>query len=220
MADPAPPHSGLALGVVAALAVAATLSILLTVGGALPTPEQLASWLRGFGVWAPVALVLLMVAHSFLPVPGEVLALCAGALFGTIAGAALIWIGAMIGAALSFWLARWLGRGFVAARLRPRQVERLDHWTRDWGAMALLGCRLFPAIAFNLINYAAGLTPVRFSTFLWTTAIGILPVTLLSTWLGERMLHLTWPVLLTISAVAIALVWGGYTLLQLRNGRP
>ncbi len=180
--------------------------------GILPGPEEMADWIRGFGPWAPALLVLLMVAHSFAPVPGELLALAAGAVFGPLEGAVLIWIGAMIGAVLSFWLARWLGRDFVAARLSERQLAQVEEWSRDWGALTLLSCRFLPVIAFNLINYAAGLTPVRFWTFLWTTAIGILPVTLLMTWLGARMVELSWPAILAISGVLIALTWLGYFL--------
>ena len=59
-------------------------------------------------------------------------------------------------------------------------------------------------VAFNLINYAAGLTRVRLWTFTWTTALGILPITLLCTWLGAQMRSLDWPTLLALSAGGIA----------------
>ena len=162
--------------------------------------EDMVVWLRSTGAWAPLAVIVLMVVHSFVPFPAEILALCAGAIFGTLLGAVLIWTGAMLGALVAFWLARRLGQETVRDWLSKAQVRQLDAWTEERGALALLAARLVPVIAFNLINYAAGLTQVRLWTFVWTTALGILPVTLLSTWFGAQMLDLDWPVLAAVSA--------------------
>ncbi|UWQ54029.1 TVP38/TMEM64 family protein [Leisingera caerulea] len=162
--------------------------------------EDMVVWLRSTGAWAPLAVIVLMVVHSFVPFPAEILALCAGAIFGTLLGAVLIWTGAMLGALVAFWLARRLGQEAVRDWLSKAQVRQLDAWTEERGALALLAARLVPVIAFNLINYAAGLTQVRLWTFVWTTALGILPVTLLSTWFGAQMLDLDWPVLAAVSA--------------------
>ncbi|KUJ73618.1 hypothetical protein AVO45_13520 [Ruegeria marisrubri] len=172
--------------------------------GQFASPEQMAAQLRAAGIWAPVVVIGLMVLHSFVPFPAEILALCAGAVFGTLLGGALIWVGAMAGALVAFGLARWLGREAVRGWLGTAQARRLDDWTETQGAFTLLVLRLLPVVAFNLINYAAGLTRVRLWTFVWTTAIGILPITLLSTWLGAQMLRLDWPTLLAFSAGAIA----------------
>ncbi|WP_435660939.1 TVP38/TMEM64 family protein [Leisingera caerulea] len=162
--------------------------------------EDMVVWLRSTGAWAPLAVIVLMVVHSFVPFPAEILALCAGAIFGTLLGAVLIWTGAMLGALVAFWLARRLGQEAVRDWLSKAQVRQLDAWTEERGALALLAARLVPVIAFNLINYAAGLTRVRLWTFVWTTALGILPVTLLSTWFGAQMLDLDWPLLAAVSA--------------------
>jgi len=151
-------------------------------------------------------VVGLMVVHSFVPFPAEILALCAGALYGTLWGTTLIWAGAMVGAALSFGLARWLGRPFVEAMLDARNRARLDRWSTEQGAVTLLVVRFIPVIAFNLINYAAGLTRVGWGTFLWTTAVGILPLTAVMVWMGARMVELSWPWLLAVSAVAIIVI--------------
>ena len=91
--------------------------------------------------------------------------------------------------------------GIVCCLVRSEaKARQLDAWTEERGALALLAARLIPVIAFNLINYAAGLTRVRPWTFIWTTALGILPVTLLCTWFGARMLEMDWPVLAAVSA--------------------
>ena len=169
---------------------------------------ELEAMLAAYGRWAPVLVVALMVVHCFVPFPAEVLALCAGAVFGVIWGTALIWSGAMVGASLSFALSRWLGRDAVARLLPARQAAALDRWAEEQGALALLTSRFIPVIAFNLINYAAGLTRVGWWTFLWTTAVGILPLTTLMVWLGAEMRELSWPLLIGVSAAAILLIWG------------
>jgi len=159
--------------------------------------------------WGPVAVVALMIAHCFVPFPAEILALAAGGAYGAWGGAALIWLGAMPGAALSFWLARGLGRGAVERWLPAPQRARLDRFAETDGAAALLGARLVPVIAFNLVNYAAGLTKVSAWTFLWTTAVGILPMTLLMTWMGARMREAAWLEAAAIGAAGIACVLVG-----------
>ena len=169
-------------------------------------PRVLAAQIRDLDEWGHAAVIGLMVVHSFVPFPAEILALCAGAVYGTVWGTVLIWVGAMIGACLSFALARWLGRPFVNAVRGPKSRARFDDWTMEQGAVSLLVARFIPVIAFNLINYCAGLTKVRWSTFLWTTGVGILPLTVLMVWMGDRMMHLTWPWLLGLSAVGIMVV--------------
>ncbi len=173
-------------------------------------PEVLAGQMRGLGESGYVAVIGLMVLHSFIPFPAEILALCAGAVYGTVWGTVLIWAGAMIGACLSFALSRWLGQPFVHAVLGPKSCARLDGWTEDQGAVTLLVARFIPIIAFNLINYCAGLTRVGWGTFLWTTGLGILPLTVLMVWMGDRMMDLTWPWLLGLSAGGIVVVCGGH----------
>ncbi len=170
------------------------------------TPENMANFLRSFGLWGPLVVIALMIVHSFIPFPAELLAVCAGAVFGTIWGSAMIWVGAMFGALTAFALSRWLGRAVVQNWISDDHAKLFDRWTDDHGALALLVSRFIPVIAFNLINYAAGLTRVRLWTFVWTTALGILPVTILSTYLGSRMKTLEWPSLLAMSAACIALV--------------
>jgi uncharacterized membrane protein YdjX (TVP38/TMEM64 family) len=172
--------------------------------------QVLAARIRGLGAWGSLAVIGLMVVHSFAPFPAEILALCAGAVYGTVWGTMLIWVGAMIGASLSFALARWLGQPFVNAVLGPASRAKLDGWTAEQGAVTLLVARFIPVIAFNLINYAAGLTRVSWATFLWTTGVGILPLTVLMVWLGARMIELSWPWLLGLSAVGIAVVCCGH----------
>ncbi len=180
------------------LAAGAALALLLS-GGL--TVGQMEALLDRLGPWAVVASVALLVLHSFVPFPGELVALANGMCFGAFWGTVVTWIGAMAGAVTAFGLARRLGRPFVARLLPPRRLERLDRVTARVGWRALLVARLLPLIAFNLVNWGAGLTPVGWPTFAWTTALGILPVIVLMTVMGDRMGHLPWGVSLSLLAL-------------------
>jgi uncharacterized membrane protein YdjX (TVP38/TMEM64 family) len=210
----------LTLALLAGLTVAVW-ALPLVAGMSLPgfglSVEALAAEIRSWGMWGVAASILLMVLHSFVPFPAEIVAMANGMLYGPLWGTAITWSGAMLGAYLAFGLARWLGRRFVLAMLPERQHAAIDRLaTRRGGALLLLS-RLLPVISFNLINYAAGLTAISWWTFSWATAIGILPLTCLMVvagdrlWSGEAGVWL-W---LIVAAVASGLLW-----LLLRGRRP
>jgi uncharacterized membrane protein YdjX (TVP38/TMEM64 family) len=152
--------------------------------------EDVQRYLRAWGRWAAFGALALMVLHSFLPLPAEVIAAANGMVFGPWLGVALTWSGAMLGAALSFALARWLGRPFVRRVLPARHWQRLAAVSARTGTLLLV--RLVPVISFNLVNYAAGIMGVGWWPFLWTTAIGILPLAVAMVLLGYEMLSAPW----------------------------
>lgn len=220
-ADGAAPRRGALIGV---LALAALLS-----AGALwsaasldleMSAERFEQLVADLGPWGPLGVVVLMVAHSFVPFPAELVAFAAGAAYGVVWGAALVWIGAMLGASVAFWLARRLGRPFVERMLGERDRAALDRWSRVNGAPTLLAARFVPVIAFNLINYAAGLTRVTWWTFLWTTGLGILPLTVLMVAMGDAMKNLSWLELLGLSAIGVVVALGGFWLARKFTGAP
>jgi uncharacterized membrane protein YdjX (TVP38/TMEM64 family) len=197
--------------------IGAGIATVLAMEGSAMSPDQMSDYVLSYGAWAPLAVVALMILHSVVPFPAELLAICAGAIFGIVMGAALIWTGAMLGAALTFAVARWIGRDAVEAWLPDHQIETLRRWSDDNGAAALLIGRFIPLIAFNLINLAAAMTRVRFATFLWTTAVGILPATVLCTYLGAHMRELDWPMLAIVSAAGLFIVLSLHVLLKRRK---
>ncbi len=159
-----------------------------------------ASW----GAWSAAVAVLLMVLHSFVPLPAEIIAIANGMLFGTWLGIALTWAGAMLGAVLSYALARALGRPFVRLLVSERRWRQVE--TLSLTPSTLIFVRLVPLISFNLVNYAAGLLGVRWWPFLWTTALGILPLTVAMVVAGEGMLQSPLWLWLAIAA-ALILLW-------------
>lgn len=184
----------IALLLVLALSLATIAVWWFAVGQAMPLPgfglstDEVVAEIRSWGAWSAVASIVLMILHSFVPFPAEIVAVANGVLFGPILGTVITWTGAMLGATLAFALSRWLGRPFVDMMINSRQRATLDAWVARQGAGALLFSRFVPVISFNLINYAAGLTTISWWTFLWATGIGILPLTVAMVVMGDRIL--------------------------------
>jgi uncharacterized membrane protein YdjX (TVP38/TMEM64 family) len=151
---------------------------------------ELERLMEAWGPLATLASIGLMVLHSFVPFPAEMLAIANGMLFGPFWGTVVTWSGAMLGAFLAFGLARHFGRPLVERLMAERHRARIDALSERRGGPALLLSRLIPVISFNLINYAAGLTTISWWTFTWATGLGILPITLASVLTGAGLLHL------------------------------
>lgn len=179
------------------------------------TIEGTTALIRSWGAWGVVGSIGLMVAHSFLPFPAEIVAIANGMVYGPWWGTVITWIGAMLGASTAFSLVRLLGRPFVQRALSSRHQQQLAVWSRERGGVALLIGRLIPVIAFNLINYAAALSEISWWTFLWATGIGILPLSILLNGLGDQLLTLPLWAWLALGGIA-ALIW--LTLHFLRRG--
>lgn len=149
----------------------------------------LIEYLRSFGIWAPVISAALMVLQSVAaPIPAFLLTFANGMLFGWFWGAVLSWTSAMAGAALCFGIARALGRPTVERLSGGNAVlAGTDRFFENYGTQSVLIARLLPFISFDVVSYAAGLTPMRFGRFLLATGIGQLPATLLYSWLGQSV---------------------------------
>jgi len=211
---PVRPHHSigiyLAAGVLLVLVVGAIVVSMLSPAWELgpdETVKDTVTLLRSWGAWAVLGSIALMIAHSFLPFPAEVVACANGMVFGPVWGTVITWVGAMLGASAAFGVVRIMGRPFLERILSPDRRAQMAIWSRDYGGRTLLTARLIPVIAFNLINYAAALTKIPWWTFLWATGIGILPLTILLAIMGDRMLTLptwTWPLL--TAAVLLLLI--------------
>jgi uncharacterized membrane protein YdjX (TVP38/TMEM64 family) len=159
--------------------------------------------IRSWGAWGVAASIALMVLHSFIPFPAELVAIANGMIYGIFWGIVITWIGAMLGALLAFALARRLGRPLVERIIAQRNWQSVDDWAALEGGRIVLLARFFPVIAFNLINYAAGLSRLSWWTFTWATGIGILPLTVLMVAMGDYIEVLPWWVWLLVAVVCV-----------------
>lgn len=146
---------------------------------------ELLEWMRGQGVAGAGVFVLVYVLACVLFLPGSLLTLGAGAVFGVGFGFPLVSLSSTLGATASFLVGRFLLRDWVARRAasHPRfaAVERAVA-QGGWRIVGLL--RLSPLFPFNLLNYVLGLTPVRLREYVLASWVGMMPGTLLYVWLG------------------------------------
>jgi len=148
--------------------------------------------LRG-NPWAPAIFVSLYAVATTFAMPGSILTLAGGALFGFAWGTVWVSIGANIGASGAFWMGRKLGRQGVEAILgRGKRssgfLARLDQVTREHGFRGLLTLRLIPVMPFNALNVGSGLTVLPWRVYAIGTLIGILPGTVIYTYFADALL--------------------------------
>ena len=170
------PRLLLLLGLVVAIALA------LAYGERLDA-SRLEQWLAEAGPWAPLLFIAVYALATVLFLPGSVLTLAGGALFGPVLGTFCSLTGATLGAALAFLVARHLAGDWVARRTGPR-LRRLVAGVEAEGWRFVAFVRLVPLFPFNLLNYALGLTRLRFWPYVVTSYLAMLPGAAAYTYLG------------------------------------
>ena len=143
------------------------------------TADALQQFLTAAGLWAPVVFMVVYAAGVCLFVPGTLLTGLGAAIFGAYWGFLYVWIGAMIGASLAFFIGRTLGRDFAASLIGDR-LKKYDEAIRRNGFATVLYLRLvyFP---FTPMNFGMGLTSVGFRDYVLGTGLGILVGTFIFT---------------------------------------
>jgi len=137
-------------------------------------PEQLRSTLHQAGVWAPIVYIAVYTVATILVLPSTALNLTGGAIFGPWWGTLWTGIAAIIAAVIAFLFTRTIGRDVVLKRLAGRW-QALDAEIRTGGLFYMFAIRLQPIIPYGLVNFAAGLTTIRFKDFFIGTALGTVP---------------------------------------------
>ncbi len=148
---------------------------------------QLLEYIQGLDpVLAAVTFVGLYIAATVLFVPGLLITMAGGLLFGVVKGTALVSIASVCGASLAFLIGRYLARDWVAGKTRnsPR-FRAIDGAIGKEGAKVVFLLRLSPIFPYNLLNYALGLTRVSFGRYVLASWIGMFPGTLLYVYLGS-----------------------------------
>jgi uncharacterized membrane protein YdjX (TVP38/TMEM64 family) len=164
-----------------AAAIAALIALGRTAGGYVP---EFAAWVESLGLWGPVVFGAAYAAATVAFVPGSLLTLAAGAIFGVIEGTILVFVAATLGAGLAFLVSRHLARTAIERRLAGNEkFAAIDRAVAAEGRKIVVLLRLSPVFPFNLLNYALGLTKVRFSDYM-LASIGMLPGTLLYVYYG------------------------------------
>lgn len=154
----------------------------------LPAREGIAAALRaieGLGGWRYPAFAALYVLATVLLVPGSLLTLAAGAMFGLAAGLATVSLAATLGATAAFLIGRHAARDWIARKMAGNALFRaVDEAVAREGAKIVLLTRLSPVFPFSLMNYAYGLTRIPLRAYVLASWVGMIPGGLLYVYLG------------------------------------
>ncbi len=149
---------------------------------------ELRRWIGQFGVFAPLVFVALQATQVVVaPVPGQVVALVAGYLFGPVAGTVYSITGVLIGSAVAFSLAKRFGRPMVERLLEEDVVTRFDGFVDRVGLPGLFVFVVIPGLPDDAICFLSGLTKWRLRTFLAVITVGRLPAYVVTVYAGGRL---------------------------------
>jgi uncharacterized membrane protein YdjX (TVP38/TMEM64 family) len=175
----------------------------------------------GLGAWGPVLILALALIHAVVFYPAEIVDAAAGYAYGFFPALALVMAGWVLSGLICFAVGHSVARPLLDRWLGEERFERIEAAIERGGAPLLLAMRLIPILPFSLVSYAAGAARVPAWRFLWTTAVGYLPITAIFVYLGTELesISLTDPRVLAGGAAVVALLLGGHWALRRQTGR-
>ncbi|UKO96440.1 TVP38/TMEM64 family protein [Nostoc sp. UHCC 0870] len=147
--------------------------------------QTLVTWVNSLGVWGAIAYIIIYNLATLLFIPGSLLTLKGGCLFGLVWGSVYVLIAAIIGATLAFLIGRYLSRDWVCKQLEKYpKFKAIDQAVAQEGWKIVLLTRLSPVFPFNLLNYAFGVTQISLKDYI-LGSLGILPGTVMYVYIGS-----------------------------------
>ncbi len=187
---------------IALFCVIATIVGIYLLGGI--NQQQLQLWLQKMGIWAPIIYILIYAIATICILPSTPLNLSGGAIFGSVWGTVWTSIAAILAAVLSFGFSRTIGRNLVEQRLAG-QWQSIDREMQQGGFFYMFAIRLLPLIPYGMVNFAAGLTSIKFRDYFFGTLLGTVPGILPFVMMGAGLTALKQGNVLPI-LVALALI--------------
>ena len=183
--------------------------------------QQLQGWLSTMGIYAPVIYITLYTVATWLILPSTPLNLTGGAIFGIWWGTLWTTIAALVAAIAAFAFTRTIGRKLVAQKLAGGW-NAVDAEIRQGGLFYIFAVRLLPIIPYGIVNFAAGLTSIKFKDYLTGTLLGtlpgVLPFVMMGAGIGELSQGNILP--LTCAFALTGMLVGGATWYRRRRQSP
>jgi uncharacterized membrane protein YdjX (TVP38/TMEM64 family) len=173
---------------------------------------EVRSQLKSLGVAGPLLIIALALLHAIVFYPAEIVDAAAGFAYGFFPALALTMTAWLLSAMLCYAVGRSLARPLLERWLGGERFGRAEAMIERGGPTLLIAVRLVPIFPFSLMCYAAGAARVPVWRYLWTTAVGYLPITAISVYFGTRLegLSLTDPLVLGTAAALLALLLVGH----------
>ncbi|HHP7232019.1 MAG TPA: TVP38/TMEM64 family protein [Xenococcaceae cyanobacterium] len=142
-------------------------------------------WVDSLGAVGAIAFIIIYIVATVAFLPGSILTLGAGVVFGVVLGSIYVFIGATIGATLAFLVGRYLARGWIAQKIAGNpKFAAIDQAVGQEGLKIVLLTRLSPVFPFNLLNYSFGITGVSLKDYV-IGSLGMIPGTIMYVYLGS-----------------------------------
>ncbi len=143
-------------------------------------------WIAGLGLFGPVVFIVIYILACVLLIPGSILTLGAGFVFGVVRGTIIVSVAATLGATCAFLVGRYLARDWVSRQIDANpKFKAIDEAVAGEGWKIVGLVRLSPLFPFNLLNYMFGLTRVSLRHYFFASWIGMLPGTLMYVYIGS-----------------------------------
>ena len=170
--------------------------------------DQVREDLRGLGVGGVLMVVGLAAIHAVVWYPAEILDLAVGYVYDFAFALPLVMASWLLNAAIAYAIGSYAARPLIYRLAGEERFLRAEHAIERGGVTLLLAMRLIPIIPFSLFSYAAGAARVPMGRFLWTTAVGYLPITAIFVYLGSQLEELspTDPLVLAATVGVLALL--------------
>ncbi len=151
------------------------------------TPAGIRDYIQNFGKLAAIVYIIAYILNtiSVLP-PIAPLSLAAGLAFGSLWGAIYLMIAAMIGTSATFFISRYFGRN-MAEKLIKGKFKALDEKLAENGFLTVLFFRIIPLIPYEVLNYAGGLSKIKFKDYFYATFLGLIPGIVIAAFFGGRL---------------------------------
>lgn len=183
------PSQSLTLKIAKAVVIVLIVAALIILGKQLNVQQyflQFLDQIEQLGIWGPVVFILLYIAATVFFLPGSILTLGAGVVFGVVQGSIWVSIASTLGATAAFLVGRYGARRWVAQQIEGKpKFKAIDGAVAQegWKIVGLL--RLSPIFPFNLLNYGLGVTQVSLQDYFFASWIGMMPGTVMYVYLGS-----------------------------------
>ncbi|HEV7615758.1 MAG TPA: VTT domain-containing protein [Solirubrobacterales bacterium] len=177
--------------------------------------------INSLGAAGPLLILALTLVHAVVFYPAEIVDAAAGFAYGFFPALLLVMTGWLLSALLCFAIGRSVARPLLDRWVGAERFERIEAAIERGGVTLLIAMRLVPIFPFSLVCYAAGAARVPLWRFVWTTAVGYLPITAISVYFGTRLegLSLTDPLVIGTAAGLLALLLGGHWVMRRQAAR-
>ncbi|MDX6603239.1 MAG: hypothetical protein QOF13_2441 [Solirubrobacterales bacterium] len=149
--------------------------------------ETVRSEIESLGIAGPLLILVLALVHAVIFYPAEIVDAAAGLVYGFLPALLLMMFGWLLSGLVCFAIGRSVARPLLDRWLGSERFERTEARIERGGAKILIAARLIPIFPFSLVSYAAGAARVPAWRFLWTTAVGYLPITAISVYFGTQL---------------------------------